>query len=160
MLMPIYSHGGSDAPGWPAVKNPTANGRPISVIGSSSPMAFMMIWQPTRPTDPVETITVTIDCNGGVPGPTGAPPDAEWIDCLPGAPLTLGYSATVPPGNVLNWAKKVIPSVPFWRTRIISQPGRGTFLSYIAAMRIVTPGGIMVTTASYPANDNVGTKGM
>ena len=149
-VWPVYSHGGTDAPNWPAIVGDSSHlgaGRPVSVIGAINHLslrpAINMVAAGTS-----GTCTVRIQCNGGALT-NGVPDPNAWIDALE---TDLVFDA----GQTLG--KKIQLSQPYWRTYVVACSGNIIFSSYVPCIHLWTPGGgIQWASANYPSSDSVGT---
>lgn len=126
---PCYSHGGVSEPRWPAVLGTgTGGGNPVDISGAdpnNRPVMFIRI--------SVGTATVRIQANGGTIDPnTGIPDVNDWIDVT--GDLLMDFSDP----TKLTYAKKLPPSMPYYRTRIAAIAG-GNVISYVPLL--VLPSG-------------------
>jgi hypothetical protein len=121
---PVYSHGGSDEGGYPAIPGTgVSSGRPISTLGAAQEgHALYLALSGTTG----QTKTVLVEGQGGQVDANGNLPAAEWQDYSGG-----GYVMVVGAANATATLAKVLPrAIPYWRTRIISAPDASVLNSY------------------------------
>jgi hypothetical protein len=154
VISPTYSHGGLDVVNFSAVvgnSGALTSGRPISVVGAihhwSMRPSFMIYASGTS-----GSCVVAIEANGGTVDPTTfQPPSGEWVDTTNGGiSMTFGEKT----------AKKIMISMPYWRTRLVSCSGNISLISYIPHIHIYQNNGIQWSSAGYPNASSDATYGM
>lgn len=154
-VYPTFSHGGtSGTKEFPPITGNSGNltaGNPISVIGS------VQAWN-MRPcivlyaSGTSGSCVVAIEANGGtVDTVTFRPPSGEWVDTTNGG-ITLAFGEKT--------AKKVMLSMPYWRTRLISCSGDIVLVSYVPHIHVYQNGCVHWATAGYPIINSDATYGM
>ena len=120
--IPVFSHGGTSRPGWPAVSGSvTGAGNPIWIGAAEvgivpTPIAFGGVIS-------LGTATVKIQANPGPADPqTGAPPSDLWVDIA-----TISMDASTTP----NFGKAIPVTFPYIRTNITAIAGGGVVKTFV-----------------------------